>query len=370
MATYKIGDKLDRSKLGTLLVEPSELFALKWGNKWFPSYRSGWSTKSEGTGPVRFTTINEANEDEVYPTAVGLAAFPSMRDVIKSDGPNGPLRITPRLMTAAERAQVNTRKELSGQHWLSASPSCGTDLVAPYYAEIKCDIPVKPDGTYVALWPAFWQLLSDGDWNVGTGGPEFDILEVFGERYGKARITTGFHSSLGKAWSDLLAGLPPIEYVTEGSASNDVHIDPKGVHVFGGWIDSDGCYMFHNDVCMWVWPYSKDLTGRQTYMAANFAIGKGGSSAGDIKPGETSVGTWTIYDIRVNAVPAAGGTPTPVPTPVPAPVPVPPTPTPGLADILAAETVAQTALAAAATEQAKAQTALAKLRTLLAALPS
>ena len=336
-ATFKIGDQLDPSRLGNRLVNPSELFALKWGGQWWPSYRSGWDN---GKGQVNVTTINESNEAEVYITGDGLKNMPSFRDVMKSDGPNGPLRITPRLMTAAERAFVNTRSELSQQTWVSASPSSMVDIVAPYYAEITCDMPPKPNGSRVALWRAFWQLLTDQAWQ---NGPEFDIMEEFGERDGKARITTGLHTSTGSAWAStddkgniiggalkkaIDAGLIklPIEYTTTGTSSQNLNLDGKQIYRFGGWVDTTGFYIFVGVrgsgpmTCVWTWPYATDFTGRKSYMSADFAIGKGGTGAGDIQSNETTVGTWTIYDIGVWDLNAGAGggtgtTPTPTPTP-------------------------------------------------------
>lgn len=337
MTTYRIGDRLDRTKLGATLVEPSELFALKWGGKWAPAYRGGWSTNPDGSGPVNFQAINIGNEAEVYPTQVGLTAFPSMNDVMKSDGPNGPLRITPRRMTTTEAKQVNTRPQLSSQTWLSGAPTSLVDIVLPYYAEIKCDIPVKPDGTYTALWPAFWQQLWDMNWNVGTGGPEFDIMEMFG-RDNTPRITTGYHAPSGAAWSSvdgngkLIGGSlkalidtgaisGAIEYIGTGTASQNMGVG-TGVHTFGGWADASGFYTFVDDVCKWIWPVDPAAVNRKINVTANLAIGTGDTSAGNIGPNETSVGTWTIYDMRVSAI---GGAPTPPPVVTPPAPPADPT---------------------------------------------
>lgn len=346
MPTYKIGDRLDRTKLGTRLVEPSELFALKWGGKWTSAYRGGWSTQSDGNGPVNFNTLNIGSEDELYPTPDGLKAFPSMANIFKSDGPNGPLRITPRLMTAQEKTQSGTRPELQNHNWLSLAPSSLVDFKLPAYMEIKCDLPPGPNGDRQGMWRAFWTISEQG-WD---NGPELDVFEEFGARptgpNGEmvARITTGFHTSTRDAWAKvdsnnkliggalkaaIDAGQIPaqIEWVTQGTGSQDMHVDPNAIRVYGSWMDSTGFFIFVDDVCKWMWPYATDFSDPRThYAAADFGIGKNDSSAGHPPAGATSLGTWTIYDIGVyalGAVGTGGGTTTPPPPP--------PTPSPGQA---------------------------------------
>lgn len=331
MTTIKIGDTLNKAG-STLLMDGTTLFGQQFvapngpvgtineATKWQPGYESVWSTNADGTGELNISAINIGSELEVFLTLTGQKNLGIPYPITAS--PSG-LTITPRMMTAAERAKVNTRPELSSQTWLSFAAVTADALAAPAYFEIECTLPPGPGS-----WPAWW-FLRPGQWP-----PEIDCFELF-----NAAMTTSLHSTVawtappGTSYVDMSGpDFKATEYILQSG------FDVTRPHRYGTLFLADVIATFVDDVCVWEWPTPGDLVNVPVYALIDFAVGAPGSGPGT--PTGNSVGSMVISDIQILRMPAnyvsgtGTSTPTPVPVPTPTPVPTPmPTPTPTAAPV-------------------------------------
>lgn len=305
--TIKIGDALDLS--GSIqLMDAGTLFGQQWvppnppngtinpATRWQPGYSSGlWSTNANGTGSLNISAINIGSELEVYLTLTGQKNLGMAFPITIDDPLVGPLRITPRLMTTAERAKVGTRPELKSQTWLSFACIAADSLAPPAYFEITAQLP-KGAG----CWPAFWALIR-GQWP-----PELDIFELFG-----TNLTTSLHSTVD-AWQ---AALPSsTAYVDRNSPdySASQYINPTfdvsaGPHRYGSLIYPDMIATFVDGVCVQTWPVPSDLAHAAIYPIIDFAVGAKGSTAGTPAAGATSIGSMVISAVNIRSMPIIYG---------------------------------------------------------------
>jgi hypothetical protein len=338
--TVNVGDILNPSG-NQLVMDGSSLFLMNWAAQgsgsgalsesslWKPGLTSAtWAQNADGTGALYFSKDNPGSEDELYPTLPAIQHFGPSVLIASSAGPKGPLTITPRLLTAAEKAAYCTRQELQS-NWLSFAADTSPDSIKPVcYLEIEAQMPIGPNGALQGLWPAWWMLVN-GEWP-----PEIDCFEMFGAGYpGSHGMTTSVHTTDPNWTSKLPAGLT---YVGQGTATQapPVSFGPTaGMHRYGSLITGDQILTFFDRKCVMAWPMPSDLVGAAVYPIINLAIGTAGSGVGAPPAGATSVGSYVIGDVQIWSYPNGYGASNPVPTPTPTPVPTPtpspvPTPTP------------------------------------------
>lgn len=318
MPTLKIGDTLNLNG-SQLVLGPQSLFAMNWrtrlgpaaqmtsATRWSPGLNNGWSTNQDGTGPVYLSEINIGSEDQYYVTYEGLQALGSQYFPVTSDGPNGPLRIHPRLATAAQKKVLDTRSDLGTHNWLSGAMTTMPEGISPpFYMEVEMTLPAGWKGNLSGLWPAFWGLDTNGDWP-----PEIDTMEMFGGPIASSLHTTdtswgakckAYYDSIGKH-IDWLAddGTAASIYVSTGAQM-------QGKHRYGSLLLADGLYHFIDRVCVVVFPCPADMGAKSNFfLLIDLAVGKPGSGPGAPPAGATDVGELVVSDLQAFKMPAVYG---------------------------------------------------------------
>lgn len=357
--TIQIGDTINLSG-SSQLMNGATLFAQQWAapngpngvinqaTRWQPGYEAGlWSTNADGTGQFNVSAINMGSEIEVYLSLTGQNNLGIPFPVSVDDPVKGPLRITPRLMTTAERAKINTRPELSSQTWLSFACIATDSLAPPLWFEFTAQF-----STGAGCWPSVWAIIR-GQWP-----PEIDTFELF-----NTTLTTSVHSTSG-AWQ---ATLPAsTTYVNRNgpdfTATQDINptFDVSAAfHRYGSLVYPDGIATFVDGVCVQTWPVPSDLAHAAIYPIINFAVGAPGSGAGTPPTGATSVGSMVISAVDIRSMPTVYGSGV-APPPPPPPSGVTAAQVTALKTAMATE---QTALARVSQDAAAVQTGLTKMTT-------
>lgn len=316
----------------TRVMDGTSLFAMNWrtrlgpaatmtnATRWSPGLNNGWSTNQDGTGPVYLSAINIGSEDQYYVTYEGLQGLGATFFPVKSDGPAGPLRIHPRLATAAEKAKLDTRADLGTHNWLSAAMTTMPEgLFPPWYMEVEYTLPAGVNGNQSGLWPAFWGLDTNGNWP-----PEIDSMEQFGGPISASLHTTD-GSWLAKVRASFKAQGIALSY-SDGDANSAVAsqwittgAQMQGKHRYGSLLNSTGLYHYYDRKCVVAYPLPADMgANSRTFPLINLAIGKPGSGPGAPPAGATDLGELVVNDFGAWSYGAV--TPPPPPPPPPPPV--------------------------------------------------
>lgn len=315
----KIGDKLDLTG-SQLLLGPESLFAQQWrtrlgakkpmsaATRWSPGLNNGWSTKADGTGPVNLAEINIGSEDQYYLTYEGLQNLGGSLFPVTSDGPNGPLRIHPRLATPAEKAKLDTRSDLGTHSWVSAAMTTMPEVISPpWYCEIEATLPVGWKGNRSGLWPAFWF------YTVDQGTSEIDTFEEFGGPIA-ASLHTEDHSWGAKCQAYYDGIGKHIDWIADEGTAASIYVSTGAElggtpHRFGTLLNSDGLFHFIDRVCVVVYPLPADFGAASGFFPMiDFAVGKLGSGPGAPAAGATDLGEYVISDFRAFTMAAGGQT--------------------------------------------------------------